>query len=91
MGKKREKNYIWLTLLISILFGIILPLALGVKDLTYIAIFFSSVWVLYSIIFLGYVFLIEGRPYRNWLNPKKVWVIIVKRNKDPRMGNPDWN
>jgi len=47
---KRQKHYLRLTLLISILFGIILPLALGVKDPTYIAIFFSSVWVLYIVI-----------------------------------------
>jgi len=40
-------------LLVSILFGIILPLVLGIKDLTYIAIFFTSVWVLYIIIKLG--------------------------------------
>jgi|GEM_PF-4607299 len=40
MKEKREKNYIRLTLLVSILFGIILPLVLGIKDLTYIAIFF---------------------------------------------------
>jgi hypothetical protein len=46
----KQKNYIRLTLFISILFGIILPLALGVKDPTYIAIFFTSVWVLYIII-----------------------------------------
>ncbi len=50
MKEKREKNYIRLTLLVSILFGIILPLVLGIKDLTYIAIFFTSVWVLYIII-----------------------------------------
>ena len=48
--KKRKKNYIRLTLLISILFGIILPLALGIKDLTYIAILFTLVWILYIII-----------------------------------------
>jgi len=86
-----QRYFIGLTLLISVLFGIILPLTLGVKDPTYIAIFFSSVWVVYSIILLGYVFWVEGRPYRNWLNPKNMWVIIVRRNKDPRMGNPDWN
>jgi flagellar biosynthesis component FlhA len=50
MKEEREKNYIRLILLVSILFGIILPLVLGIKDLTYIAIFFTSVWVLYIII-----------------------------------------
>jgi hypothetical protein len=43
MKEEREKNYIRLILLVSILFGIILPLVLGIKDLTYIAIFFTSV------------------------------------------------
>ena len=47
---RSQKTYFSLTLLVSILLGIILPLALGVKDLTYIAIFFTSVWVLYIII-----------------------------------------
>jgi polyferredoxin len=47
---QRQKHYLRLTLLISILFGIILPLVLGVKDPTYIAIYFSSVWVLYIVI-----------------------------------------
>jgi hypothetical protein len=45
-----QRHFIRLTLLISILFGIIPPLALGVKDPTYIAIFFTSVWVLYIVI-----------------------------------------
>jgi len=50
MKEKRERNYIRLTLLISILVGIILPIALGVNDPTYIAIFFTLVWVLYIVI-----------------------------------------
>ena len=50
MKEKREKIYIRLTLLISVLLGIILPLILGIKDPTYIAIFFTSVWVLYIVI-----------------------------------------
>ena len=50
MKEKREKTYIKLTLVISVLFGILLPLALGVKDHTYIAISFTSVWVLYIVI-----------------------------------------
>ena len=47
---KNQKYYFPLTLLTSILIGIILPLALGVNDPIYIAIFFTSVWVLYIII-----------------------------------------
>jgi len=50
MKEKRERNYIRLTLLISILVGIILPIALGVNDPTYIAIFFTLAWVLYIIV-----------------------------------------
>ena len=65
------KKYFLLTLVIPVLLGIVLPLALGVKDLTYMAIFFSSVWAIYSIILLGYVFLVGGRRNRNRFNPKK--------------------
>ena len=46
-------------MLISILFGIILPLLLGVKDPMLIATSFSMVWVLYAIILLVTVFLIK--------------------------------
>ena len=99
------KKYFLLTLVISVLLGIVLPLALGVKDLTYMAIFFSSVWAIYSLILLGYVFLVEGRRNRNRLKTGKedpfppnliqeweaLWEITVGRHKDPGMGNPDWN
>jgi hypothetical protein len=43
------------------LVGIILPLSLGVKDPTLIAVFFSSVWFIYAIILFVWVFLISGR------------------------------
>jgi hypothetical protein len=99
------KKYFLLTLVIPVLLGIVLPLALGVKDLTYMAIFFSSVWAIYSLILLGYVFLVEGRRNRNRLKTGKedpfppkliqeweaLWEITVKRYKDPRGGNPNWN
>jgi hypothetical protein len=100
---KSLNKYFWVTLVVSILAGIILPLALGVKDLTYMAIFFSSVWAIYSLILLGYVFLVEGRRNRNKSKeedpfpPKLIqewetlWETTVKRYKDPRKGNPDWN
>ena len=48
-----------LTLFISILLGIVLPLVLGVKDLMLIAAIFSVVWALYSIILLVTVLLIK--------------------------------
>jgi membrane protein implicated in regulation of membrane protease activity len=52
-----KKTFI-LTLVIS-LFGIILPLALGVKDFMLIATTFSMVWVIYAIVLLVTVFLIK--------------------------------
>ena len=54
-----QKTYFSLTLLVSILPGIILPLALGVKDPTLIAITFSSVWFIYAMIMFIIVFLIK--------------------------------
>ena len=88
------KKYFLLTLVIPVLLGIVLPLALGVKDLTYMAIFFSSVWAIYSLILLGYVFLVEGRRNRNRLKTGKedpfppsmiqeweaLWEITVKKS-----------
>ena len=56
--RKRE-YYLTLTLIISILFGIILPLVLGVKDPMLIATTFSMVWVIYAIVLLVTVFLIK--------------------------------
>jgi hypothetical protein len=71
MREKREKTYLRPTLVVSVLLGIALPLALGVKDPLYIFISFSSVWAIYSLILPGYVFLVEGKRDRNILNPKK--------------------
>src|SRR4030042_5924670 len=99
------KKYLILALVVSILAGIILPIALGVKDSVYMAIFFSSVWAIYSLILLGYVFLVEGRRNRNRLQTRKedpfppklfqeweaLWEITVGRHKDPGMGNSNWN
>jgi uncharacterized membrane protein YjfL (UPF0719 family) len=56
---KGQKTYISLALLISILMGVILPLALGVKDRTLIAIAFSSVWFSYAVVLLLITFLIK--------------------------------
>ena len=100
------KKYLLLTLLISALMGIILPLTLGVKDFTLIAITFSAVWFIYSIILLGYVFLVEGRRNRNKLEMRKekgpfslhstkeweaIWERSINGHKDPGTGNPKWN
>jgi hypothetical protein len=101
-----QKYYFGFTFVISILFGILLPLALGVKDPTLISITFSLVWAVYSIILLGYVFLVEVRRNRNKLmtieeeDPfppsliqewEALWRITIGRHKDPGMGNHDWN
>ena len=56
---KKQRNYLTLTLIISILFGILLPLALGVKDPMLIATTFSMVWVIYAIGLLVTVFLVK--------------------------------
>jgi uncharacterized RDD family membrane protein YckC len=56
---KKEKTYLRLTIILPILFGIILPLALGVRDLTLIAICFSSVWLIYAVLMLVTTFLIK--------------------------------
>ena len=103
---RRQRNLIKLTLVVSIFAGILLPLALGAKDPTLIAITFSSVWAIYSIILLGYVFLIEGRHRGNKSKRRKEEDPLTlhsiqewppcseatdKRYKDPGMGNPDWN
>ena len=56
---RKQKFYFSLTLIISVLLGIILPLFLGVKDPMLIATAFSMVWVLYAIILLVSVFLIK--------------------------------
>jgi hypothetical protein len=56
---KRQKIYFRFTLIISILLGIVLPLALGVRHLSLVAITFSSVWFIYTVIMFIIVFLIN--------------------------------
>lgn len=58
---RRQRTYLQLTLVISILLGIILPLTLGVKDPTLLAIFFSLVWFIYAVVFVIVCFLVIGR------------------------------
>jgi hypothetical protein len=53
------KKYLVLTLVISISVGIILPLALAVRDPTLMAIAFSLVWFLYAVLLLITTFLIK--------------------------------
>ena len=56
---KKQGHYVILTLILSILLGIIFPLVLGVRDSMLIATTFSMAWVLYAIILLVTVFLIR--------------------------------
>jgi len=56
---RRQRTYFTLTVAISILVGIILPLALGVRDPTLIAVTFSSVWFFYAVLLLITTFLIK--------------------------------
>jgi hypothetical protein len=56
---RNQKIYFTLTLIASVLLGIVLPLALGIKDPTLIATAFSSVWFLYAMIMFIIVFLIK--------------------------------
>ena len=101
-----QRHLIKLTALISVLFGIILPLILWIKDSTYIAIFFTSIWVLCSLILLGYVFLVKGRRNRSTSEIMKEkdsfpphlmqeweapWEIAAVKHKGPRVGDPNWN
>ena len=73
----KRKYYFRLTLVVSILAGIILPFSLLPKPIDWdwfflvMALSFSLVWAIYSLILLGYVFLVEGRRNRNRSNPKK--------------------
>jgi hypothetical protein len=94
------------------LVGIILPLAVISRPVDWKLFFyiaamgFTSVWVVYSIILLGYVFLVEGRRNTNKLKMKKEedffslhstkkWKdlrkITLEGNKDQEMSNTNWN
>ena len=53
------KKYLVLTLVISILLGIILPLVLRRRDLTLIVICLSSVWFIFAVILLILTFLVK--------------------------------
>ena len=107
-----QRNYFKITLLISILVAIIFPLAMTGRPIDWdtffliMAISFSLVWAIYSLILLGYVFLVEGRHKRNESKRRKeedpsllhsiqeweaLWKITVGKHKDPGMENPNWN
>ena len=73
---RKQKYHFAPTLVISILFGIILPLVLGVKDPMLIATTFSMVWILYAIILLIAVFLV--RPGLKIKPSRKNGVTVVR-------------
>ena len=75
------KKYFVLTLVISILVGIILPLALGVKDPALIAITFSSVWFFYAVVMLITTFLIKPGLRINVSRLKGVTVVRYELTK----------
>jgi len=63
---KRQKHYFGLTSIVSIFAGIIFPLTLSSKPIDWkwffylMAIGFTLVWIIYSLLLFGYVFWIEG-------------------------------
>jgi hypothetical protein len=73
---RKPKYYLSLTLITSILLGIILPLVLGIKNPMLIATTFSMVWVAYAIILLVTVFLI--RPGLKIKASRKNGVTVVR-------------
>lgn len=54
-----QRTYVILTSLVSILFGIILPLALDLRGFTPIAIFFTFVWFIYVVGLLLSTFVVK--------------------------------
>ena len=56
---KKPKDYFRLTLVISVLFGIILPLAMGIRDLYSIALIFTLIWFVYVVLIFVVTFLIK--------------------------------
>ena len=73
---RKHNIHFKLTLITSILFGVLLPLILGVKDPMLIATTFSMVWVIYAIILLVTVFLI--RPGLKIRASRKNGVTVVR-------------
>ena len=78
------KKYLTLTPVISILAGIILSLALGVKDLTLIAISFCSVWFVYAVILLIVPFLVKPGLKIKAYNRNGAKVVTYELNNSTR-------
>ena len=73
---KKQKGYFRLTLAVSILAGIILPLAIGIKDPFLIGYIFTSVWFIYALVRFITVFLI--RPGLKIKGNRRNGVTVVK-------------
>jgi hypothetical protein len=73
---KKQKGYFRLTLAVSILAGIILPLAIGIKDPFLIGYIFTSVWFIYALLRFITVFLI--RPGLKIKGNRRNRVTVVK-------------
>ena len=56
---KKQKTYLGLTFTLSVLLGVILPLALKLRDPTLIAISFSFVWFIYMASLFIHTFLVK--------------------------------
>ena len=56
---RKQKEYFKFTPFVSVLFGIILPLAIGIKDLLLLGYLFASVWFIYALVRFITVFLIS--------------------------------
>jgi len=56
---KKQKGYFRLTLVVSILAGIILPLAIGIKDPLLLGYMFALVWFVYALVRFITAFLIR--------------------------------
>lgn len=68
----RLKEYFFITLIISVLLGILLPLVMGLNNPTVIALSFIFVWCISSILLFVMVFFVEGiRSRQEWKARKK--------------------
>ncbi len=56
---KKQRSYFIPALLISILFGIALPLIMGLKDFRLIASLFTLVWLIYAVGLFVHTFLVR--------------------------------
>ena len=56
---KKQKEYFRVTLILSVLVGIILPLAIAIKDLLLVGYLFTFFWFIYPLLRFITVFLIR--------------------------------